>query len=267
MTLGGGDHALGDLGAAADDDAAGVALDGELLGLVAVGHEDDVAGEDGVLHHLGRGADPDVALLDAAVGVADDHLAVQGLDDVGVLGLGLRQGAGVEDVHVRVGDVLDGDEADEVLLAVGDAEGVEPNLLHEVPCGEEAHLLVDAWLVLDLDVLDLRRHRGDEGRLREPEVLEHEGRLAVDGAGTAGLVDGLVDLVLEVGVSDGGADAVRVWVKVSDDVDLADCLWHAEPLLAFRRRDVHDDAFFDHSYKDCGTLAPRKPPPSGEANE
>ena len=267
VTLGGGDHALGHLGAAADDDAAGVALDGELLGLVAVGHEDDVAGEDGVLHHLWRGADPDVALLDAAVGVADDHLAVQGLDDVGVLGLGLRQGAGVEDVHVRVGDVLDGDKADEVLLAVGDAEGVETNLLHEVPCGEEAHLLVDARLVLDLDVLDLRRHRGDEGRLREPEVLEHEGRLAVDGTSATGLVDGLINLVLEVGVGDGRADAVCVRVKVSNDVDLADCLWHAKPLLAFRRQDVHDDASFDHSSKDCCTPAPRGPPPSGEANE
>jgi len=221
VALCGGDHALGDIGAAADDQAAGIALDGKLLGLVAVGHEDDVTWQDRVLHHLGRGAHAYVALVDAVVGIADDHRAVKRLDDVGVLGLGVCQRAGVEDVHVRVGDVLHGDETDEVLPAVGHAEGVELDLLHEVPCGVEAHLLVDARLVLDLDVLYLWGHRGDEGRLVESEVLEYEGRLAIDGACAARLIDGLVDLVLQIGIGDGRADAVRVWMKMSDDIDLA----------------------------------------------
>jgi len=71
-------------------------------------------------------------------------------------------------------------------------------------------------------VFDLRGHRGDEGRLVESEVLEHEGGLAIDGAGATRLVDGLVNLVLKIGVGDGRADAVRIWMKMSDDIDLAD---------------------------------------------
>ena len=214
--------------AAADDDAAGVGADGELLGLVAVGHEDEVAGLDGLLHHLGRGAHAQAAGRDALLGVAEDHLAVKGGDDVGVLGLGTAEDLDVEDVEVGVGDVLGGDEAEQVVGAVGDREGVGLGLAHDAPGLEQARLGVDAALLLDLGVLDLRGHGGDQRGLGEAEVLEREGGLAVDGAGAAGLVDvGVAGLVLEVGVGDRRADAVGVGVEVANDVDLADCLGHS----------------------------------------
>ena len=47
----------GDVGAAAHDEAARSGLEGEALGLVAVGHDDHVAGGDESVHHLGGGAD------------------------------------------------------------------------------------------------------------------------------------------------------------------------------------------------------------------
>ncbi len=233
VALGGGNDALGHVGTAADDQAPGVALDGELLCLVAVGDQHDVAGLDGVLHHLGRGAHAHVALGHAAVGVAQKQRAVERLDDVLVGGLGLGEHGGVEDVHVRVGNVLHRDEAFEVLVLIGDAEGIHLGVLHHVPGGEEAHLGVDAGLLLHHDVLDLRRHRGDERRLLEAKVLEHKCRLAVEGACAPCLVDRLVDLVLEVSVGNGGADAVRVRMQVADNVDLADCLWHESPSVLF----------------------------------
>ena len=200
VALGRGDDALGHVGATADDQAAGVALHGELLRLVAVGDKHDVASLDGVLHHLRRGAHAHVALGDAAVGVAQEQLAVEGLDDVLVGGLGFGEHGGVEDVHVRVGDVLHRDEALEVLVLIGDAERVHLGVLHHVPCGEEAHLCVDAGLLLHHDVLDLRRHRGDERRLVKAKVLEHKRGLAVERPRAPGLVDRLVNLVLEVRV-------------------------------------------------------------------
>ena len=227
--LGEGDDALGDLGVAADDEDLGAAVDGELLGLVAVGAQDDVALLDSALHHLGGGADAHLAAHDDVVGVAQDDLAVERGGDVGVAGLRLGQGLGVEDVHVGVGDVANGDDAGE-LVAVEDAQGAGLLVAHAVPGREEAGLRVDAGLLGDLDVLDLRGDGGDERGLLEAEVLEDEGRLAVEGAGAAGLVDRLVDLVLEVGVRDGRADAVGVGVQVADDVDLADCLRHSSSL-------------------------------------
>ena len=214
----------------ASHSAARLALDGELLGLVAVGHQHDVAGVDGVLHHLGRGAHADVAAGHARHGVAEQHLALEGVDDVGVTGARGADDAAVKDVHVGVGDVLDRDDALEVVLVVGDAEGVGLGLAHEVPRGEEAHLAVDAALALDLGVLDLRGDGGDELGLGKAEVLEHEGRLAVDRASAARLVDvGVLDLVLEVRVGNRRADAVRVRMQVPDDVYLADPFWHGGP--------------------------------------
>ena len=228
MTLGGGHDLRRDVRAAADHDAGGVALDGKLLGLVAVGHQDEVALLDGILHHLGGGAHAQAAGLDASLGVAEDHLAVEGAHDVCELGLGVAEDLDVEDVEVRVGDVLGGDEAEQVVVAVGDGERVALGVAHDVPRLEEAGLGVDAGLLLDLGVLDLRGHGGDQRRLREAEVLEREGGLAVDGAGAAGLVDGgVAGLVLEVGVGDRRADAVGVGVEVANDVDLADCLGHS----------------------------------------
>ena len=225
--LGGGDHAVRDVGAAADHEAAGLALDGKLLRLVAVGHEHDVTGLDGVLHHLRRGAHADVAPGHARRGVAEDHLAVERVDDVGVAGVGRADHAHVEDVHVGVGDVLDRDEALEVVVLVGDAEGVRLGVAHEVPGGKEAHLSVDAALALDLGVLDLRCDGRDERGLLKAKVAQDKRRLAVDRAGAARLIDvGVLGLVLEVRVRDGRADAVRVRAQVADDVDLANTLRH-----------------------------------------
>ena len=232
--LGGGEHLVRDVRAAADHEAARAALHGKALRLVAVGDEHDVAGLDGVLHHLGRGAHADAAAGDARGGVAEDHLAVQRVDDVGVAGGGLADHAHVKDVHVGVGDVLDRDEALQAVLVVGDAEGVHAGLAHEVPGGEQAHLAVDAVLPLISGVLDLGRDGRDELGLVEAEVAEHEGRLAVDGAGAARLVDvGVLDLVLKVRVGNGRADAVRVRMQVSDDVYLADSLRHGGPSRVF----------------------------------
>ena len=139
----------------------------------------------------------------------------------------LADHARVKDVHVGVGDVLDGNEALEVVLVVCDAEGVGLSLAHEIPCREEAHLAVDAALALNLGVLDLRCDGGDELRLVEAKVAQHERGLPVDGARAARLVDvGVLHLVLEVGVGDRRADAVGVGVEMTYDVDLADSLRH-----------------------------------------
>ena len=228
MTLGGGRDLRRDVRAAADHDAGGVALDGKLLSLVAVGHQDEVALLDGVLHHLGGGAHADAALGDGGLRVAQQHLAVEGGDDVGVARGRLGDDLGVKDVEVGVGDVLDGDETAQVVLLVGDAEGVGAGLAHAAPGGKQAHAGVDAVLLLDLAVLDLGRDGGDELGLGKAKVLEREGGLAVDGARAASLVDvGVAELVLQIGVGDRRADAVGVGVGVANDVDLANCLGHS----------------------------------------
>ena len=164
--------------------------------------------------------------------VADEHLAAERADDVLVARVGLGDHGVVEDVHVGVGDVLDGDEAEQVAVVVGHAQGGGVLVAHEVPCGGEARLGVDARGLAVRDVLDLRGERGDEARLVETEVLEDEGGLTVDGTSTARLVDAATQLVLEIGVADGGADTVCVGVLVPDYVHLADCFCHGVLLVS-----------------------------------
>ena len=78
-------------------------------------------------------------------------------------------------------------------------------------------------------LMEIVNECGEDKEALEAKVLEHKCRLAVEGACAPCLVDRLVDLVLEVSVGNGGADAVRVRMQVADDVDLADCLWHESP--------------------------------------
>ena len=111
-------------------------------------------------------------------------------------------------------------------VVVGDAQRGGVLVAHEVPCRGEAGLGVDALGLAIGDILDLRGQRGDEAGLLEAEVLEDEGRLAVDGARTTRLVLAATEDVLEVGVADGCADAVGVGVLVADHVDLADRFCH-----------------------------------------
>ena len=219
----------GDVGAAADDEASRAALKCEALRLVAVGDQDHVARGHEAVHHLGCGANRELAHLDVVLGVARDHVAVERVEDVGVARAGAGEREVVEYVHVGVGDVAQGDQALQVALLVGHAQRGAHLVAHEIPRDMQAGLPVHADERRDVDVLDLGRDARDEARLLETEVLEGIGGLTVDGAGTPCLVTTVrplasirpIDLVLEVGVADGSADAVRIRVKVTYDVHLA----------------------------------------------
>ncbi len=70
-------------------------------------------------------------------------------------------------------------------------------------------------------------HVGDKHRRIDAEAVEREGRLRVNLPGAPGNIVGLVDLVEQPGIADGGRDGVHVGVAVADDED------------AFRNRHVY----------------------------
>ena len=194
-------HHGGDTGGVADDKQARAGAHRVVLRLVAVGGEDHVALGDDVFHHLGARAYDDVAGGDDAVRVAHDKLALKGIDDVGEAGCRATHDLAVKDVHVGVGDVLYCDEALQCALVVGDAQGGRTVVAHEVPRAIQARLAVDGRGLVEVGVLDLGARVGDEARLLEAKVLQHEGRLAVDGAGATGLVlGGGVYLRFQIGI-------------------------------------------------------------------
>ena len=208
--------------AAADDDGRRAAVDGAHLRLVPVGDKHQVPGLDEFFHDLGAGADADAPARDARVGVADDQLGLQGVQQVAAAGVGGGQHAGVQQVHVGVGNVGHRDQPLQLPAAVHDAQRVDVDAAHQVPGRAQAHLAVDARLLADVDVLDLGAHVGAQARRRHAKMLEHELRLAVQVAGAPGLVPaGELAAVFQPGVGQRRTDRVGVGVLVADDVDMA----------------------------------------------
>ena len=209
-------------GAAADNDGLRAAVDGAHLGLVPVGDQHKVAGLDELLHDFRAGADADIAAVNVGVGAADHQLSLQRFQQVRAAGVGRGQHCRVEQVHVRVGNVFDGDKPLQLVVAVHDAERVDLDVAHQVPGRAQAHLAVDARLLADVDVLDLRADVGAKPRRLHAEVLQNEPRFPVHMSGAAGLIQaGQAAAVFQPGIRQRGADRVRVRVLVADDVDVA----------------------------------------------
>ena len=186
---------------------------------------------DGAIHNFGAGPDKDAAPGDAGVGVAHQHLALQRAQNVAIAGSRLGENLGVKEVHVGVGNVLDGDQPLQFPVGTHGAEGVNLHIAHHGPGGANAHLGVNAGLAADIDVLHLGADVGTQTRRLHIEMLEDKLGFAVDLPGTAGLIGGVVsELVFQVGIGQGGTDGVGVRVFVSDDVYLVSCVCHCRLL-------------------------------------
>ena len=107
--------------AAADYDGLRAAVDGAHLGFVPVGNQHNVAGLDQLLHDLGAGADADVAAFDAGLCAANDQLSLERFQHIGAAGVGGGQHGRVKQIHVGIGNVLDRDQALQLVLLVHDA--------------------------------------------------------------------------------------------------------------------------------------------------
>ena len=222
LLLGAGHDGAGHRRTAADDDGRGAAVDGTHLGFVPVGDQHQVAGLDQLLHDFGAGADADIALGDAGVGIAHNQFGLQGFQQVVVAGVGSGQNPGVEQVHVGVGDVLDGDKALQLVIFVGDAQGVNLHVPHQVPGGAHTHLGIDTRLFADVDVLDLGADVGAQARGFKAEVLEHKPGFPVHMAGTAGFVFSVqTAAVFQPGIGQRRANRVGIRVLVTDNIDMA----------------------------------------------
>ena len=228
LLLGPRQNGAGHRRAAADHNGPRAAVDGAHLGLIPVGHQHQVAGVQRAVHDFRAGADEDMPLRHAGVGVAFQHLALQRGENIAVAGARLGQHGGVEQVHVGVGDVLHRDEALQLVLAVGDAQRVDLHVPHQRPCGAHAHLLINARLAADVDVLDLGAEVGAKAGRLHPEMPQHKGGLPVDRTGAPRLVHGVPFLVFQVGIGQRRADGIRIGIFVADDVHFSsyNFVWH-----------------------------------------
>ena len=66
-----------------------------------------------------------------------------------------RKNRRIEQIHVRVGNVLDRDQSQQVILFVCDAERVDFMLHHVLPGCPHAHIAVHARFLPDINVADI----------------------------------------------------------------------------------------------------------------
>ena len=167
------------------------------------------------------------------VGAADHQLSLQRFQQVRAAGVGRGQHGRVKQIHVGIGNVLDRDQALQLVLIVHDAEGVDLDIAHQVPCGAHAHLAVNAGLLADVDVLDLRADIGAKAGCLDAEMLQDKPRFTVYMPGAAGLIQTVeAAAVFQPCIRQRGADRVRIRVLVADDIDVAGRVCHrCVPLL------------------------------------
>ena len=167
------------------------------------------------------------------IGAADHQLSLQCFQQVRAAGVGRGQHGRVKQIHVRIGNVLDRNQTLQLVLIVHNAEGVDLDIAHQVPRGAHAHLAVNAGLLADVDVLDLRADIGAEAGGLNAEMLQDKPCLAVYMPGAAGLIQTVeAAAVFQPCIRQCGADRVRVRILVADDIDVADRVCHrCVPLL------------------------------------
>ena len=215
------------LGPVADDEERGLFLNGAELALVAVGQDHDVAFFHGAFQHFrGGGADLDMSRGADGVFVAHHHGAAQRLQNVLIARAALGQHPGIEHVHVGGGDILDRDEAQQLVVGVRDGQGVDLLVAHDLPGLAQAGTAVDAGHLTEIHVPDLGVDIGTHPGRCDPELFEHEFRLLVHAARAARLADQRAGLILELRIGNGRADGVGVRVAMPDDHDFVGCFWH-----------------------------------------
>ena len=208
--------------AAADNDGLRAAVDGAHLGFVPVRDQHQIAGADQLLHNFGAGADADAAAVNAGIGIAHHQLGFQRFQQVAAAGVGGGQHGSIKQIHIGVGNILDGDKPLQLVVLAHNAERVNLHITHQVPRGTHAHLAVNARLLADVNVLDLGAHIGAEPRRLHAEMLQHKPRLAVHVPGAAGLIHSFqTAAVFQPRVGQRRTDRVGVRVLVADDIDVA----------------------------------------------
>ena len=220
LVFGALDDGLVGLGAGAQDDAGDTGLDGEKLRLKAVAGDDHVVLGHIVHHPLrGVGRDGDPPLVEGAADVPADDLGFQRLDDVFIRGFGLGDDAVVIDVHVRGGDVGHGDEALQVALLVGDAQGAGLVLLHQAVGLLDGDFSLDRRGLLNLHIRDAGADVRQVLRFLRPKIGEGKGGLFIDLPGALGHIALAGQFSFQFRVGDGRADRVGVGALVPDDGD------------------------------------------------
>ena len=160
------------------------------------------------------------------VAAGEDHLALDDLDDGPEGDIRLAEVLHIEFLEIALRKVAHGHDADHAPLIVGDGHRAEIALLHDAPKVAEIVRRLDDRLAFQHDVLDAGVQIHDQLRRVNLEIVQRVLRLRIDLA-RARRNRVLPHLLLQFRVRDGGADGIRVWIAMPDDIHRF-CIFHYE---------------------------------------
>ena len=149
--------------------------------------------------------------------ISHDQIRLQRFNDIGILGVGLGQNAAVIDIHVRFGDVAHRDQALKHPVLPNGRDGHHIVLLHNLPGHLQGNASRHAFGLADLDVLYLGSHVLHQLGLLHAKVIQHKLGFSVHMSGPARNVLVAGHKPLQIGITDGRADRIRIRIPMTDD--------------------------------------------------
>ena len=207
----------GHLGSLADNDAAGLHLDGAELGFITVAQDYQIPFLDIVFHQIriGRG-NQHLALIVIIFGRTYQNLAFQRINDVAVLGIGLGQNLAVIHIHIGGGDISNSNQAFQLfLLCNRQRHHTQPP--HQIPGLLQREIAAHAFRLAYLNISHLSHHiRHIHGCLRLKKV-QHILGLLIQLSCPGSDIAASLHLIFQVGIGQRRADRIRIRILVSDD--------------------------------------------------
>ena len=174
-------HARVDLGLPTDDYTTCILLDGDKLARRDISHDDQIIILDLITHGLPvAGCHDDLALGKIGMIVACHHAAVDGLDDIAILGLGTSQNTVIQDIHIGICDISIDDQTSQTFALIHDRQGNNIQRTHEFPCLFQREMTTDTLGLTIVNILDLGTGIRDQPRFFCPKTLQHITCLIVD---------------------------------------------------------------------------------------
>ena len=207
----------GNASALTHDDTACTHLDRAQLRLIAVAEDNQVVLFNIIFHHIRISCrNQDFSFIKVLFLIANKNRALQGLDDICILGACLGKNAAVVYIHIRTGDIADCDQTFQYILIGNSRKCYQTVLLHQVPCFSQGNILGNTWRLADLNILDLRFDGFNQFRHIYLKVIQYEGCLRVQFSGTARYIFAARLKCFEIRIADCRTNRIRIRVFMSN---------------------------------------------------
>ena len=200
------------------NNACCIHLNGTQLGFIAVTQDDHVTLMDIVLHHIRVGCRDDyLSLIINCVDISQQEFCIQRLQNVLIRGACHGQNAVVIDVHVRIGNITDGDQSLQSLV-IRNGQGDHSQCPHHIPCFLQGNVTCHSLRLANLNVTYICHNVRHIDRSLRLKIVQYILRLLVDLSGSCCTIPSSMQQIFQFCISYRRTDGISIRVLMSDDI-------------------------------------------------